>query len=47
LRANDNDRDLYATTKRRLAERDWKHTQQYADAKTEEIIARARARNGH
>jgi GrpB-like predicted nucleotidyltransferase (UPF0157 family)/quercetin dioxygenase-like cupin family protein len=50
LRANDNDRDLYATRKRRLAERDWKYTQQYADAKgevVEEIIARARARNGH
>jgi GrpB-like predicted nucleotidyltransferase (UPF0157 family) len=44
LRANELDRDLYARTKRELARRDWKYTQEYADAKTvvvEEILARA------
>ena len=38
------DRDLYARTKRALAEKEWKSVQNYADAKTvviEEIIARA------
>lgn len=47
LRDNTSDRDLYARTKRELAARKWKYTQNYADAKTqviEEIIARARAR---
>jgi GrpB-like predicted nucleotidyltransferase (UPF0157 family) len=45
LRANPADRDLYARTKRELAQRDWKYVQNYADAKTavvEEILARAR-----
>jgi GrpB-like predicted nucleotidyltransferase (UPF0157 family) len=44
LRTNARDRELYAAAKRELAARDWKYTQQYADAKTEivrEIMARA------
>ena len=47
LRANETDRDLYARTKRELAQREWKYMQNYADAKTEVvegIIARARRR---
>lgn len=46
LRSNTADRELYARTKRALAERKWKHVQNYADAKVqviEEILARARA----
>ncbi|HSS92880.1 MAG TPA: GrpB family protein [Candidatus Dormibacteraeota bacterium] len=45
LRENAPDRELYVRTKRRLAARDWKYMQDYADAKTavvEEILARAR-----
>ena len=45
LRGNAVDRQLYEHTKRELARKDWKYTQNYADAKTtvvEEIIARAR-----
>jgi GrpB-like predicted nucleotidyltransferase (UPF0157 family) len=45
LRANAADRQLYDRTKRELADRSWKYTQNYADAKTavvEEILARAR-----
>ena len=45
LRSNAADRDLYARTKLALAQREWTHVQNYADAKTiivEEIIARAR-----
>jgi GrpB-like predicted nucleotidyltransferase (UPF0157 family) len=45
LRSNVSDRRLYERTKRELARRDWKYTQNYADAKTavvEEILARAR-----
>lgn len=45
LRANPADRDLYARTKRALAQKEWKYVQNYADAKTavvEEIISRAR-----
>jgi GrpB-like predicted nucleotidyltransferase (UPF0157 family) len=44
LRTHDNDRDLYARTKRELAQRDWAYVQHYADAKSEvveEILARA------
>jgi GrpB-like predicted nucleotidyltransferase (UPF0157 family) len=44
LRAHDDDRELYARTKRKLAQRDWQYTQNYADAKTEvveSILARA------
>ena len=44
LRSNASDRRLYEQTKRKLAEKDWKYTQNYADAKTEvveEILARA------
>jgi GrpB-like predicted nucleotidyltransferase (UPF0157 family) len=46
LRSHDDDRELYERTKRALAQRAWKYTQNYADAKTsvvEEILARARA----
>ena len=44
LRSNADDRELYERTKRELAQRQWKYTQNYADAKTEvveEILARA------
>lgn len=46
LRENAPDRELYARTKRELARRAWKYTQDYAEAKTavvEEIFARALA----
>lgn len=46
LRANTADRELYERAKRDLARQDWKHMQNYADAKTavvEEILARAQA----
>jgi len=49
LRSNASDRQLYERTKRELARKDWKYTQNYADAKTsvvEEIIARARGDSG-
>ena len=49
LRDNTSDRQLYERTKRDLARRTWKYTQNYADAKTavvEEILARARGENG-
>ena len=45
LRGNAADRDLYASTKLALAQKEWKYVQNYADAKVvviEEIIARAR-----
>jgi len=45
LRDHRDDRLLYEETKRKLAARTWKHTQNYADAKSEvvqEILARAR-----
>ena len=44
LRRNEPDRLLYERTKRELAQRTWKYTQHYADAKSEvveEILARA------
>jgi GrpB-like predicted nucleotidyltransferase (UPF0157 family) len=44
LRTNDEDRELYARTKRELAAKEWEYVQNYADAKTEvvqEILARA------
>ena len=44
LRTSEADRDLYARTKRELAQRDWKYTQDYADAKTAvvaDILTRA------
>ncbi len=47
LRTNEADRELYARTKRTLARREWKYTQDYADAKTpviEEIMSRVRGR---
>lgn len=46
LRTHDADRELYALTKRRLAERDWPSASHYAEAKTEvveAILAGARA----
>lgn len=46
LRGNEDDRLLYERTKRELVARDWKFTQNYADAKTavvEAIMARAEA----
>jgi hypothetical protein len=47
LRTSERDRELYGQTKRMLGLREWKYTQNYADAKTsviEEILSRARAR---
>jgi GrpB-like predicted nucleotidyltransferase (UPF0157 family) len=44
LRTDAADRDLYARTKLALAQRNWEHVQEYAEAKTsiiEEILARA------
>jgi GrpB-like predicted nucleotidyltransferase (UPF0157 family) len=44
LRTNAADRQLYASHKLALAEKQWKYVQNYADAKTaviEEIIRRA------
>lgn len=46
LRTHDDDRDLYARTKRELAAKEWKYVQNYADAKSEivqQILAHARA----
>jgi len=45
LRVSKDDRELYARTKRALAEREWKYTQNYADAKStviKEIMSKAR-----
>jgi GrpB-like predicted nucleotidyltransferase (UPF0157 family) len=39
LRGHEEDRALYARTKRELAQRDWTYMQQYADAKTEGVAA--------
>jgi GrpB-like predicted nucleotidyltransferase (UPF0157 family) len=47
LRKHEDDRLLYEATKRDLAARTWKYTQNYADAKStviQEILARARHR---
>jgi len=44
LRSHADDRDRYASAKLALAQQEWKHVQNYADAKTavvEEIMARA------
>jgi GrpB-like predicted nucleotidyltransferase (UPF0157 family) len=38
LRSNTADRDLYAATKRRLAQQDWPTMNHYADAKTDVIL---------
>jgi len=46
MRSHPEDRDLYANTKRDLAQRTWKYVQHYADAKSTvvaEIMARAQA----
>ena len=48
LRENEEDRELYARTKRNLASRDWPSMQHYAEAKTEVIegiITRTAARS--
>lgn len=39
LRANTEDRTLYAQTKRQLAQRHWRRMQDYADAKSEVVAA--------
>ena len=47
LRTNEADRELYARSKRTLAQQDWMYTQNYADAKApviEEIMSRVRGR---
>jgi GrpB-like predicted nucleotidyltransferase (UPF0157 family) len=47
LRTSASDRELYAQSKRELAQRNWKYTQNYADAKTaviEEILSRVASR---
>ena len=49
LRSHPEERDLYERTKRELARREWKYTQDYADAKTEvvrAILARAAKSDG-
>jgi GrpB-like predicted nucleotidyltransferase (UPF0157 family) len=49
LRTHDDDRELYARTKRELAAKEWKYVQNYADAKSEvvgEILARVQQRPG-
>jgi len=49
LRRDEADRRLYQGVKRDLASRDWRHVQDYADAKgrvVEEILARALAARG-
>jgi len=46
LRVNETDRDKYASVKRKLAQREWRHIQHYADSKTgivQEIMERANA----
>ena len=46
LRINRSDREKYARVKRKLADRKWKHVQDYADAKSsivQEIMERANA----
>ncbi len=46
LRKNSTDRNFYASTKRELAQKNWKYVQNYADAKSkvvESIIARAQS----
>lgn len=47
LRTSVSDRELYARSKRELAQQNWKYTQNYADAKTaviEEILLRVSSR---
>jgi GrpB-like predicted nucleotidyltransferase (UPF0157 family) len=49
LRTSASDRDLYARSKRALAQQEWKYTQNYADAKTavvSEIMSRALSPSG-
>jgi GrpB-like predicted nucleotidyltransferase (UPF0157 family) len=49
LRTNEDDRELYARTKRDLASKKWKYVQNYADAKSEvvkAILERAEASAG-
>ena len=47
LRTHEDDRELYENAKRELAAREWRHVQNYADAKSavvQEINARAQPR---
>jgi GrpB-like predicted nucleotidyltransferase (UPF0157 family) len=37
LRTHDDDRDLYLNARRELAAREWRHVQNYADAKSEAV----------
>ena len=49
LRSHDADRDAYVQVKRELAQRNWRHVQYYAEAKTgivQQIMARATAERG-
>jgi GrpB-like predicted nucleotidyltransferase (UPF0157 family) len=44
LRTHDDDRELYERAKRDLAAREWRHVQNYADAKSavvQDIMSRA------
>jgi len=43
LRTHDDDRELYEAAKRDLAAREWRHVQNYADAKSE-VVAEIKAR---
>jgi GrpB-like predicted nucleotidyltransferase (UPF0157 family) len=43
LRTHDDDRELYESAKRELAAREWRHVQNYADAKSE-VVAEINAR---
>jgi GrpB-like predicted nucleotidyltransferase (UPF0157 family) len=44
LRSNAPDRQLYERTKRELARKNWKYTQNYADAKTAVVDEQERNR---
>ena len=49
LRSHDADRDAYVQVKRELAQRNWRHVQYYAEAKTgivHQIMAQATAERG-
>lgn len=50
LRANETDRNKYASVKRKLAKKEWRHVQHYADEKSsivKEIMDRADAYDNH
>jgi len=46
LRGNDDDRNLYASVKRRLAEREWEYVADYAEAKNQ-VVATILTRAGY